>query len=172
MGIKGIKMGLCFAAIMVAGLIGESMAQRPPDPCIPAIATMLPCLPFLMADEEKPTAGCCAAYSGVLLSQPNCLCTDVNGGAPLPLLNLTLAHQLPYSCNVKVNDPDRSPCPSSTPTAPSPTPPSVLESGCRFARSSETATSLKYCHFCTNPNRHVSNKWTRGGTLRSPSRIV
>nr|GMD66131.1 non-specific lipid-transfer protein-like protein At2g13820 [Ipomoea batatas]GMD72568.1 non-specific lipid-transfer protein-like protein At2g13820 [Ipomoea batatas] len=124
MGIKGIKMGLCFAAIMVAGLIGESMAQRPPDPCIPAIATMLPCLPFLMADEEKPTAGCCAAYSGVLLSQPNCLCTDVNGGAPLPLLNLTLAHQLPYSCNVKVNDPDRSPCPSSTPTAPSPTPPS------------------------------------------------
>ncbi|XP_019168962.1 PREDICTED: non-specific lipid-transfer protein-like protein At2g13820 [Ipomoea nil] len=124
MGIKGIKMGLCFAAIMLAALIGESMVQ-PPDPCITVIATMLPCLPFLIADEATPTAGCCAAFSGVLLSQPNCLCAVVNGGGPVPLLNLTLALQLPYSCNVKGNDSARSPCPSSTPTAaPSPTPPS------------------------------------------------
>lgn len=98
MGIKGIKIGLCFA-VMVAASIGESLAQ-PPDPCTPVITAMLPCLPFLIADEATPTAGCCTAFSGVLQSQPTCLCVVLNGGGPVPL-NLTLALQLPDSCNVK-----------------------------------------------------------------------
>nr|GMD92128.1 non-specific lipid-transfer protein-like protein At5g64080 isoform X2 [Ipomoea batatas] len=100
MEIKGMKSGLIVGLAMVA-MISAAAAQS--RGCTTAILSMASCLDYVTGKAPSPSSGCCTAFSGVLKSQPRCLCTIVNGGGSSVgvQINQTLALQLPDSCKVK-----------------------------------------------------------------------
>nr|GLL46698.1 protein YLS3-like isoform X1 [Ipomoea trifida] len=100
MEIKVMKSGLIVGLAMVA-MISAAAAQS--GGCTTAILSMASCLDYVTGKAPSPSSGCCTAFSGVLKSQPRCLCTIVNGGGSSVgvQINQTLALQLPDSCKVK-----------------------------------------------------------------------
>ncbi|XP_019168062.1 PREDICTED: protein YLS3-like isoform X2 [Ipomoea nil] len=100
MEIKGMKSGLILGLAMVA-MIRAAAAQS--GGCTTAILSMASCLDYVTGKAPSPSSGCCTAFSGVLKSQPRCLCTIVNGGGSSVgvQINQTLALQLPDSCKLK-----------------------------------------------------------------------
>ncbi|PWA85975.1 non-specific lipid transfer protein GPI-anchored 2 [Artemisia annua] len=99
MASKGTKLGL--GLILVVMLWGETMAQ---SGCTTALISLSPCLAFVTSNSPStPSSSCCSQLSNVVKSQPQCLCSLLNGGGPnLGIsINQTAALSLPGACNVQ-----------------------------------------------------------------------
>ncbi|XP_049373024.1 non-specific lipid transfer protein GPI-anchored 5-like [Solanum verrucosum] len=101
-----VKICMTLVAILVIGnnymISRGAMAQ---SNCMNAFLSMYSCLSYVTGSTPKtpPSSSCCSALSGVLQSQPRCLCTIANGGGSSlgVQINQTLALALPAACNLK-----------------------------------------------------------------------
>lgn len=91
-------MGL--AMVLVTMLWGGVTAQTG---CTTVLLTLSPCLNYVTGNSSTPSSSCCSQLASVVQSQPQCLCTLVNGGSSSfgITVNQTLALQLPGACNVQ-----------------------------------------------------------------------
>ncbi|XP_016464114.1 non-specific lipid transfer protein GPI-anchored 5 [Nicotiana tabacum] len=99
MASKRIK--ICMALVAIVSMISTgAMAQ---SKCMNAFFSMYSCLSYVTGNSKTPSSSCCSALSGVLQSQPRCLCTIANGGGSSlgVQINQTLALALPGACNLQ-----------------------------------------------------------------------
>ncbi|XP_059302687.1 non-specific lipid transfer protein GPI-anchored 5-like [Lycium ferocissimum] len=93
--------------------------------CMTTLVSLSPCLNYVTGNSSTPSSSCCTSLSGVVQSNPQCLCTLVNGGGSnLGItINQTLALGLPKACNLQT--PPVSRCNAANgPTASAAVPPS------------------------------------------------
>ncbi|CAA2950559.1 non-specific lipid-transfer At2g13820 [Olea europaea subsp. europaea] len=71
--------------------------------CTRALVGLSPCLNYVSGNSSTPSSSCCSQLSSVVQSQPQCLCSLLNGGASSLgiTINQTLALALPNVCNVQ-----------------------------------------------------------------------
>ncbi|CAI9785679.1 unnamed protein product [Fraxinus pennsylvanica] len=72
--------------------------------CTTALVGLSPCLNYVSGNSSTPSSSCCSQLSSVVKSQPQCLCSLLNGGGASSLgitINQTLALALPKVCNVQ-----------------------------------------------------------------------
>ncbi|XP_008775111.2 non-specific lipid transfer protein GPI-anchored 19-like [Phoenix dactylifera] len=117
-----------FAAILMAMLWMGASAQS--SSCTSALVNLSPCLNYITGNESTPSSSCCSQLASVVQSEPQCLCTVLNGGASSLgiAINQTQALALPGACNVQtppvsrcnaIGGPAGSPTSPSVPTVPS-----------------------------------------------------
>ncbi|KAK1352662.1 Non-specific lipid-transfer protein-like protein family [Heracleum sosnowskyi] len=128
---KGNQMSLVLVVVVM--LWGGARAQ---SGCTSALLGLSPCLTFVTGNSSTPSSSCCSTLSNIVQSQPQCLCSLVNGGAAnlgIPI-NQTLALTLPgasvanaptSSASTPVSPPTSSPADNSEDAPPTPTTPSV-----------------------------------------------
>ncbi|XP_062085584.1 non-specific lipid transfer protein GPI-anchored 5-like [Humulus lupulus] len=80
----------------------EAMAQ---SGCTSVLISLSSCLNYVTGSSSTPSSSCCSKLASVVQSQPQCLCSVVNGGSGASSLgvtvNQTLAVSLPGACNVQ-----------------------------------------------------------------------
>ncbi|KAG9451963.1 hypothetical protein H6P81_004867 [Aristolochia fimbriata] len=115
-----MEMGL--AMVLLTTLYVGAMAQ---SSCTTAIVSLSPCLNYITGNSSSPSSSCCSQLASVVGSQPQCLCTILNGGGSTVGINVnqTQALALPGAC--KVQTPPVSRCngggaPTSSPTSDTP----------------------------------------------------
>ncbi|MED6223376.1 hypothetical protein PIB30_073453 [Stylosanthes scabra] len=88
----------------------EAKAQSSSTSCTSTLASMSPCLNYIMGTSSTPSSSCCSQLSSVVKSSPQCLCSVLNGGGSNfgISINQTLALSLPSAC--KVQTPPASQC--------------------------------------------------------------
>ncbi|XP_041000182.1 non-specific lipid transfer protein GPI-anchored 5-like isoform X2 [Juglans microcarpa x Juglans regia] len=98
MALRGIGMALFL--VLFSMLLARSAAQ---SGCIGVLLGMSPCLNYITGKSSTPSSSCCSQLASVVKSQPQCLCTALNGGgAALGItINRTLVLALPGACNVQ-----------------------------------------------------------------------
>ncbi|KAL5792891.1 hypothetical protein ACOSP7_001485 [Xanthoceras sorbifolium] len=98
MASRGLEMGLVLALVVM--LCGGAMAQQG---CTSALMNLAPCLNYITGNSSTPSSSCCSNLGGVVQSSPQCLCSVLNGAAPLLGINInqTLALSLPGACQVQ-----------------------------------------------------------------------
>ncbi|KAL3827977.1 hypothetical protein ACJIZ3_016779 [Penstemon smallii] len=106
--------------VIVLILWGRTEAQ---SGCTTALIGLTPCLTYIRGNSSTPSTSCCSQLSSVVQSQPQCLCSLLNGGSSnLGIsINQTLALALPGACNVQTPPVSRcnggnSPAPASSPS--------------------------------------------------------
>ncbi|KAJ9696161.1 hypothetical protein PVL29_008415 [Vitis rotundifolia] len=64
---------------------------------------MAPCLNYITGNSSTPSSSCCSQLASIIQSQPQCLCSVLNGGGALLgiTVNQTLAVALPGACSVQ-----------------------------------------------------------------------
>ncbi|KAA3463110.1 non-specific lipid-transfer protein-like protein isoform X2 [Gossypium australe] len=100
MALENVKLGL--ALVFVTMLCGyKAMAQ---SGCTSVLLGLAPCLNYITSNSTTtPSSTCCSQLSSVVQSQPQCLCSVLNGGASSlgVTINQTRALSLPGACNVQ-----------------------------------------------------------------------
>ncbi|KAG4168131.1 hypothetical protein ERO13_A12G004200v2 [Gossypium hirsutum] len=100
MALKNVELGL--ALVFVTMLCGyKAMAQ---SGCTSVLLGLAPCLNYITSNSTTtPSSTCCSQLSSVVQSQPQCLCSVLNGGASSlgVTINQTRALSLPGACNVQ-----------------------------------------------------------------------
>ncbi|XP_021674630.1 non-specific lipid transfer protein GPI-anchored 5-like isoform X2 [Hevea brasiliensis] len=120
MASRGIN-STSLVVLLVAMLWARATAQ---SGCTSVIIGLAPCLNYVTGSSSTPSSSCCSQLASVVQSQPQCLCSVLNGGgASLGVtINQTLALALPGACHVKtppvskcndVGSPESSPADSS-----------------------------------------------------------
>ncbi|KAL0911875.1 hypothetical protein M5K25_017806 [Dendrobium thyrsiflorum] len=106
-------------AMMILAATAMAMAYRSipvtaQTSCTTAIISLAPCLSYISGNSTAaPSSSCCSQLSNVVKSQPQCLCTVLNGGFSIGVsLNKTRALALPGAC--KVQTPPVSECNASS----------------------------------------------------------
>ncbi|KAL7606783.1 hypothetical protein Lser_V15G18680 [Lactuca serriola] len=72
--------------------------------CTNVLIGMAPCLNYVTGSSKTPSSSCCSSLANVVKSQPQCLCTALDGSTMASLgisINKTIALALPASCHVK-----------------------------------------------------------------------
>ncbi|KAG6530041.1 non-specific lipid transfer protein GPI-anchored 5-like [Zingiber officinale] len=114
------------AGFIVAVLLGTAAAQSSAG-CTSAIIGLAPCLNYITGNATAPSPACCSQLATVVQSQPECLCSVLNGGGSSfgVTVNQTRALAMPGACKVQTppvsecNAGAKSPTPSpATPEAP------------------------------------------------------
>ncbi|KAK9062558.1 hypothetical protein SSX86_019745 [Deinandra increscens subsp. villosa] len=98
-GYNPSHLGLAF--VLLTLWWGGSMGQ---SGCTSVLIGMAPCLNYVTGSSKTPTSSCCSSLANVVKSQPQCLCTALDGKAMASLgisINKTVALSLPHACNVK-----------------------------------------------------------------------
>ena len=91
---------LAFFLLITLCLKG-SMAQ---SGCTNVLIGMSSCLNYVTGSSKTPTSSCCSSLANVVQSQPQCLCSALDGSALAGLgirIDKTAALALPGACNVK-----------------------------------------------------------------------
>ncbi|KAF8006462.1 hypothetical protein BT93_K0685 [Corymbia citriodora subsp. variegata] len=99
MASRGIVMGLILV-LAAAAPWPRSVAQ---SGCTNTLMSLAPCLNFITGNSSTPSSSCCSQLASVVQASPRCLCSVMNGAAPvlgIPI-NQTLALALPNACNVQ-----------------------------------------------------------------------
>ncbi|KAF9686942.1 hypothetical protein SADUNF_Sadunf02G0042600 [Salix dunnii] len=98
MASKGVQLSLML--VLTTMLCHEAAAQ---SGCTTVLVGLAPCLNYVTGNSSSPSSSCCSQLATVVQSQPQCLCTLVNGGGSSFgfAINQTLALALPGACNVK-----------------------------------------------------------------------
>ncbi|CAN4091304.1 unnamed protein product [Withania somnifera] len=114
MASKGITI-IFMALVVIMSMISVQMVMAQSD-CTSTLITMASCLSFVTGSAKTPSTSCCSALSGVLQSNPRCLCVIVNGGGSSlgVQINQTQALALPSACNLQT--PPVSKCYEGAPT--------------------------------------------------------
>ncbi|KAJ9182137.1 hypothetical protein P3X46_006163 [Hevea brasiliensis] len=99
MASRGIN-STSLVVLLVAMLWARATAQ---SGCTSVIIGLAPCLNYVTGSSSTPSSSCCSQLASVVQSQPQCLCSVLNGGgASLGVtINQTLALALPGACHVK-----------------------------------------------------------------------
>ncbi|PNT47896.1 hypothetical protein POPTR_002G050400v4 [Populus trichocarpa] len=121
MASKGVQLSLMLVLSMM--LCHGATAQ---SGCTTALMGLVPCLNYVTGNSSTPSSSCCSQLATIVQSQPQCLCTLVNGGGSSfgIAINQTLALALPGACNVKT--PPASQCNAANVPATSPASSPVL----------------------------------------------
>ncbi|CAA0828090.1 Bifunctional inhibitor/lipid-transfer protein/seed storage 2S albumin superfamily protein [Striga hermonthica] len=84
-------------------LVNSAAAQYSPGDCTMALVSLSPCVAYISGNSSAPSAPCCSRLSGVVRSQPQCLCGLLKGGTSNfgILVNRTTALALPSACRVE-----------------------------------------------------------------------
>ncbi|GER24849.1 lipid-transfer protein [Striga asiatica] len=84
-------------------LVNTAAAQYSPGDCTMALVSLSPCVAYISGNSSAPSAPCCSRLSGVVQTQPQCLCGLLKGGASNfgVLVNRTMALALPNACHVE-----------------------------------------------------------------------
>ncbi|WCJ23817.1 Bifunctional inhibitor/lipid-transfer protein/seed storage 2S albumin superfamily protein [Euphorbia peplus] len=100
MASRGIKRSMGLVVLLVAMFWARGMAQ---SDCSNVIIGLASCLNYVTGSSSTPSASCCTQLASVVQSQPECLCTVLNGGGSSVgiSINETLALALPGACNVQ-----------------------------------------------------------------------
>ncbi|KAJ8749420.1 hypothetical protein K2173_025464 [Erythroxylum novogranatense] len=87
---------LVFAMMLCSGATAQSGCTR-------VLVSLSPCLNYVTGNSSTPSSSCCSQLAKVVQSQPECLCTMVNGGGSSigVSVNQTLALGLPAACAVQ-----------------------------------------------------------------------
>ncbi|GMI69353.1 hypothetical protein HRI_000604600 [Hibiscus trionum] len=98
MAFEYVKLGI--ALVFVTTLCGLATAQ---SGCTSALLGLAPCLNYITGNSTTPASSCCSQLSSVVQSQPQCLCSALNGGGSSfgITINQTKALSLPGACNVQ-----------------------------------------------------------------------
>ncbi|KAL4376474.1 hypothetical protein GQ457_02G003330 [Hibiscus cannabinus] len=88
------------ALVLVTTLCDLATAQ---SGCTRALLGLAPCLNYITGNLTTPASSCCSQLSSVVQSQPQCLCSVLNGGGSSfgITINQTKALSLPGACNVQ-----------------------------------------------------------------------
>ncbi|KAM0038112.1 putative plant non-specific lipid-transfer protein/Par allergen [Helianthus debilis subsp. tardiflorus] len=92
---------LVLAFVLLTLCWGGSMAQ---SGCTSVLIGMAPCLNYVTGSSKTPSSSCCSSLANVVKSQPQCLCTALDGSTLASLginINKSTALGLPRACNVK-----------------------------------------------------------------------
>ncbi|XP_059274580.1 non-specific lipid transfer protein GPI-anchored 5-like [Lycium ferocissimum] len=91
---------MALVLVLVALFLNEAEAQ---SNCVTTLVGLAPCMNFVTGNSSNPSSTCCTALSGVVQSNPQCLCSLLNGGGSGlgVAINQTLALALPGACNVQ-----------------------------------------------------------------------
>ncbi|XP_078180498.1 non-specific lipid transfer protein GPI-anchored 5-like [Carex rostrata] len=120
------------ATIFITTLFAISTNAQSSSSCTSALLGLSPCLNYIGGNDTTPSGSCCSQLGSVVKSEPQCLCSVLNGGSSSSLgvtINQTRALALPGAC--KVQTPSASKCntnggspaaatPSSTPSTQNP----------------------------------------------------
>ncbi|XP_078180499.1 non-specific lipid transfer protein GPI-anchored 5-like [Carex rostrata] len=120
------------ATIFITILFAISTNAQSSSSCTSALLGLSPCLNYIGGNDTTPSGSCCSQLASVVQSEPQCLCSVLNGGSSSSLgitINQTRALALPDAC--KVQTPSVSKCntnggspaattPSSTPSKQNP----------------------------------------------------
>ncbi|KAG0475444.1 hypothetical protein HPP92_015130 [Vanilla planifolia] len=96
-----VKAFVVAMAVVAASLSIQAAAQAG---CTTALISLAPCLSYISGNSSTPSSSCCSQLASVVQSQPQCLCSVLNGGASSfgITINQTQALALPvlllYSC--------------------------------------------------------------------------
>lgn len=94
-----LEIGLFFVLVTTFSL--GAIAQ---SGCTTVLISLSPCLNYVSGSSSTPSSSCCSQLASVVQSQPQCLCSVLNGSAMSSLgitLNQTLAMSLPGVCEVQ-----------------------------------------------------------------------
>ncbi|KAJ0052322.1 hypothetical protein Pint_03283 [Pistacia integerrima] len=101
MALKGIKLGLGLVLVTMFLCHHEAAAQSGSG-CTGALISLTPCVNQITGNSSTSSSSCCTQLASVVQQQPQCLCSEVNGGSQLGIsMNETLAMSLPGACNVQ-----------------------------------------------------------------------
>ncbi|KAF2325212.1 hypothetical protein GH714_025313 [Hevea brasiliensis] len=91
---------LCALLVLMMMLCRGATAQ---SGCISVLVGLAPCLNYVTGNSSTPSSSCCSQLATVVQSQPQCLCSLLNGGGPSLgiTINQTQALSLPGACNVQ-----------------------------------------------------------------------
>ncbi|KAK4756471.1 hypothetical protein SAY87_006598 [Trapa incisa] len=96
----GVAMSMVLALGLMTLLFHGTEAQ---SGCMSSLLGLTPCLNYVSGNSSTPSSTCCSRLTGVVQSQPQCLCLLLNGTASSYgySINQTQALALPGACNVK-----------------------------------------------------------------------
>ncbi|XP_057964811.1 non-specific lipid transfer protein GPI-anchored 5-like isoform X2 [Malania oleifera] len=173
MASKAIEM--CLVLILMTMLCGGATAQ---SSCTSVIMGLSPCLNYITGNSSTPSPSCCSQLTAAIQSQPQCLCSLLNGGGMslgIPI-NQTLALALPGACNVQT--PPISQCnAASGPTTPA-APPVDSPIGSPVGSSNETPADTPSASDVPNPSGgsktvpSTKGNTSGGSIILSPFRFV
>ncbi|OIT08110.1 PREDICTED: non-specific lipid transfer protein GPI-anchored 2-like isoform X1 [Nicotiana attenuata] len=91
---------MALVIVLVALFWNDATAQ---SNCMTTLVGLAPCMNYVTGNSSTPSSSCCTALSGVVQSNPQCLCSLLNGGGSGlgVAINQTLALALPGACNVQ-----------------------------------------------------------------------
>ncbi|THU48042.1 hypothetical protein C4D60_Mb09t22060 [Musa balbisiana] len=94
---------MTLALLLAAVLCAPSSAQT--SGCSPTLASLSPCIGYLVGTSSSPTSTCCTQLADVVQTQTQCLCAILGGGITQLgfVLNQTQAFTLPGACNIKMS---------------------------------------------------------------------
>ncbi|XP_022146032.1 non-specific lipid-transfer protein-like protein At2g13820 [Momordica charantia] len=106
MGIIGSVVVVIVALNIRHQSLGQSLG------CTTALISLSPCLNFVTgssSNSSTPSSSCCSRLANVVQSQPQCLCSALNGGAAGGgvTINPTRALALPAACHLQTPPPSR-----------------------------------------------------------------
>ena len=92
---------IVLAFLLLTLCMKGSMAQ---SGCTNVLIGMSSCLNYVTGSSKTPTSSCCSSLANVVKSQPQCLCSALDGSALKGLgisIDKTAALALPGACKVK-----------------------------------------------------------------------
>ncbi|CAL9090042.1 unnamed protein product [Musa acuminata var. zebrina] len=94
---------ITLALLVAAVLCAPSSAQT--SGCSPTLASLSPCIGYLVGNSSSPTSACCTQLADVVQTQTQCLCAILGGGITQLgfALNQTQAFTLPGACKIKMS---------------------------------------------------------------------
>jgi Probable lipid transfer len=100
------------ATLFITTLFTISTNAQSSSSCTTALVGLSPCLNYISGNDTTPSGSCCSQLASVVKSEPECLCTVLNGGSSSGSLGMTInetrALELPGAC--KVQTPSASNC--------------------------------------------------------------
>ncbi|EPS65084.1 non-specific lipid-transfer protein [Genlisea aurea] len=88
-------------AVLIALWVPSSAQSSSATGCLTTLVNLYPCLSFVNGTSAAPSSSCCSALGGVIQSNPQCLCSLIDGGSfPGVTINKTLALALPAACSL------------------------------------------------------------------------
>ncbi|XP_039001103.1 non-specific lipid transfer protein GPI-anchored 19-like [Hibiscus syriacus] len=98
MGLEYVKLGLALVSVTMVFYLTAAQSG-----CTSVLLGLAPCLNYITGNSTTPASSCCSQLSSVVQSQPQCLCSALNGGSSTlgMTINQTKALSLPGACNVQ-----------------------------------------------------------------------
>ena len=100
MAVRGIEVVLAMS--LVVALCGAAVVNAESN-CTSVLVRLAPCLDYVTGNSSKPSPPCCTQLGDSVMSQPQCLCEVLHGGAAAfgIKLNQTQVEPLPSACKVQ-----------------------------------------------------------------------